>query len=121
MRFLSAPWVGLLESGAWIGNARHGNACAARLAAQVADLPGIDLLFPAQANALFLKAPAAVLAGLRDRGWRFYTFIGGGARFMFAWDALPERVEALAADIRALCLSSASSEEIVFSREYEPV
>ncbi len=32
MRFLSAPWIGLLESGAWLGNARHGNACATRLA-----------------------------------------------------------------------------------------
>ena len=32
MRFLSAPWVGLFESGAWLRNAAHGNACAARLA-----------------------------------------------------------------------------------------
>jgi threonine aldolase len=42
-----------------------------------------------------------VLEALRNRGWSFYTFIGGGARFMFAWDADPARVDALAADIRA--------------------
>ena len=47
-------------------------------------------------------APEAKLEALRQRGWRFYTFIGGGARFMFAWDADPARVDALARDIRAV-------------------
>ena len=37
---------------------------------------------------------------MRALGWRFYTFIGGGARFMFAWDADDARVAELAADIR---------------------
>lgn len=100
MRFLSAPWVGLLESGAWLANARHGNACATWLAGQVADLPGVELMFPVEANAVFLTAPEAVLDALRARGWRFYTFIGGGARFMFAWDADKARVAALAEDLR---------------------
>ena len=40
------------------------------------------------------------MQALRDKGWRFYTFIGGGARFMFAWDAETVRVDELAADIR---------------------
>jgi threonine aldolase len=102
MRFLAAPWVGLLESGAWLRNAAHGNAAAARLAARVADVPGVAPIFPVEANAVFLRAPDAILDGLRARGWRFYTFIGGGARFMFAWDADPARVEALADDICAL-------------------
>jgi threonine aldolase len=107
MRFLSAPWIGLLDSGAWLGNARHGNAAAARLAGAIEGLPGIDFLFKVEANSVFLKAPEAVLEALRQRGWRFYTFIGGGARFMFAWDADPTRVDALAADIRAAALANA--------------
>lgn len=102
MRFLAAPWVGMLEDGAWLRNARHGNACARRFAAAVADLPGIDLLFPVEANAVFLGMPPAAMEALRARGWRFYTFIGGGARFMFAWDAQPARVDALIADLRAV-------------------
>lgn len=100
MRFIAAPWVGMLESGAWLRNATHGNACAARLAEAIDGLPQVSLMFPVEANAVFLKAPAPVLDALRSRGWRFYTFIGGGARFMFAWDADPARVDALAADIR---------------------
>lgn len=63
-------------------------------------IAGIELLFPVQANSVFIKAPEPVMAELRARGWRFYTFIGGGARFMFAWDADAQRVEQLAADIR---------------------
>ena len=102
MRFLAAPWVGLLETGAWLKNARHANACAARLAAAVADLTDFKAMFPVQANAVFLRASAGRLEALRQRGWQFYTFIGGGARFMFAWDADPERVDALARDIRAV-------------------
>ncbi|MBV1834370.1 threonine aldolase family protein [Novacetimonas pomaceti] len=101
MRFLSAPWVGLLESGAWLRNGAHGNACAARLADAIKDVPGLELMFPVQANALFLRASEKVFTALRERGWRFYTFIGGGARFMFAWDADPARVDELAADIAA--------------------
>ncbi|MEP9359101.1 low specificity L-threonine aldolase [Sphingomonas sp. KR3-1] len=100
MRFLSAPWIGLLESGAWLRNAEHGNALARGFAAQVADLPGVRPIFPVESNSVFLEAPAAVLDRLAARGWRFYTFIGGGARFMFAWDAQPERVAQLAADLR---------------------
>jgi threonine aldolase len=99
MRFLSAPWVGMLESGAWLGNAAHGNACAARLARAIEGLPEVELMFPVEANAVFVKAPEAVLEQLRTLGWRFYTFIGGGARFMFAWDADVARVDALAGDI----------------------
>lgn len=107
MRFLAAPWVGLLEGGTWLSNAVHGNACAAHLAAEVQGLPGIAPIFPVQANAVFLGAPDEVLEGLRSRGWKFYTFIGGGARFMFAWDADLARVDALASDIRELSLQAA--------------
>ncbi|WP_445680850.1 threonine aldolase family protein [Radicibacter daui] len=105
MRFLAAPWVGLMETGAWISNARHSNHCAKRLAAQIADVPGVELMFPVEANAVFLRAPEGVLEKLRARGWRFYTFIGGGARFMFAWDASPARVDELASDIKAVAES----------------
>jgi threonine aldolase len=106
MRFLSAPWVGMLESGAWLRNARHANTCARRLAEQVVGLPGVSLMFPVQANGVFIHAQPAVLERLRACGWRFYTFIGGGARFMFAWDADMAEVDRLAADIKA-CASAA--------------
>ena len=103
MRFLSAPWLGILENDAWLKHARHANAMAQRLSAGLQVLPGAQLLFPTQANGVFCELPLTVLDGLRARGWRFYTFIGaGGARFMCGWDTLPESVDALLADIRTL-------------------
>ncbi|MDO9599145.1 MAG: low specificity L-threonine aldolase [Azoarcus sp.] len=103
MRFLAAPWLGILEDDAWLHHARHANAMAQRLAAGLASVPGAELLFPVEANGVFANLPAAVLDGLRVRGWRYYTFIGaGGARFMCAWDTRPESVDALLKDIRAL-------------------
>ncbi len=100
MRFLAAPWVGLLESGAWLRNAEHANRCASYFAEQVATIPGVELAAPVEANAAFLQAPDSILNALRARGWKFYTFIGGAARFMFSWDADLARVDVLCRDLR---------------------
>jgi threonine aldolase len=106
MRFLAAPWVRMLESGAWLRYADHANTCATEFARKLSDLPQVELMFKVEANAVFLKLPPAVAEGLHERGWMFYTFIGGAARFMFAWDAEPERMNALVNDLHALCLAS---------------
>jgi threonine aldolase len=104
MRFLAAPWIGMLQDGAWLRHARHSNACASRLSEGLSDIKQVNLMAPAQANAVFATLPEATLAELKHRGWRFYTFIGsGGARFMCAWDTTPEDVDALLADIRQTC------------------
>ena len=101
MRFLSAPWVGLLEDGAWLRHARHANAMAALLECRFQEL-GVPLLFPREANGVFAELPAEATAALRAKDWLFYTFIGaGGCRFMCSWDTEPADVEALAADLRA--------------------
>jgi threonine aldolase len=102
MRFISAPWLGLLEDETWLANARHANAMALRLHAALQRLPAVELLHAPQANAVFARLPAPAVAALRSRGWRFYEFIaGGGCRFMCAWDTTPESVDAFAADIAA--------------------
>ena len=100
MRFLAAPWIGMLETGAWLKNGAHANRCATYFAEQVAGIRGIRLASPAEANAVFITASDPVLARLREMGWRFYTFIGGAARFMFAWDSDLRRVDELVRDLR---------------------
>ena len=103
MRFLSAPWLGILDNNIWLKHARHANAMAQRLASGLADIPGTSLLFPVEANGVFANVPAPVQEGLRARGWRFYTFIGaGGVRFMCAWDTSEESVDTLLADLHEL-------------------
>ena len=101
MRYLSAPWVGLLENDAGRRHATQANQCARLLAELVKDVPGVELMFPVQANGVFLQLSEPAIAALTGLGWRFYTFIGsGGARFMCSWDTEQDRVRQLAADIR---------------------
>jgi threonine aldolase len=106
MRFLAAPWVGMLESGAWLTNAEHANRCARYFAEQIANIPNVTIAAPVDANTVFLMASDDILNGLRSRGWKFYTFIGGAARIMFAWDTDLKRVDALARDLRTCAVSS---------------
>jgi len=105
MRFISAPWVGMLEDDVWLRNARHANAMARRLYEGIVDLPGVRVMHPPEANAVFAFLPQRVIATLQqDKGWRFYDFIaGGGCRLMCAWDTRPESVDAFAADMVAAC------------------
>jgi threonine aldolase len=106
MRFLSSPWLAMLEDGVWLRHAAHANDMARRLAARVAALPGAELLLPTEANAVFVNLPIAAGEALRQRGWAFYNFIGGGARFMCSWATTPDAVDELADDI-ARCLGAA--------------
>ena len=102
MRFLAAPWVGMLQEGAWLRYARHANAMAALLETRLRELSGVKLLFPREANSVFAQLPPAAAERLRAEGWRFYTFIGqGGARFMCSWDTTEADVEAFAAALAA--------------------
>ena len=103
MRFISAPWLGLLENAVWLDNARHANAMARLLHSRIRDLPGVRILFPVEANAVFAELPPGIADALRAKGWRFYHFIGaGGCRFMCAWDTRPDTIEALATDLASL-------------------
>ena len=99
MRFLSAQWVGMLEGGAWLKNAGHANSLARRLAATLTKIPGIELLREPEANAVFVTMPPEIAAGLKQRGWQFYSFIGGGYRFMCSWATQPADIDALTADL----------------------
>lgn len=102
MRFLTAPWVGMYESDAWLRHARHANACANRLEAALREIPRIEIMYPVQANSVFLKLPQTWIDRLRASGLRFYTFIGGGARFMCSWATTEEDIDSLTATIREI-------------------
>ncbi len=105
MRFLAAPWLGVLEDDAWLRHAAHANAMARRLARALEGVPGTRLLAPVEANGVFVDMPLSLIAALRERGWQFHEFVGAtGVRLMCAWDTPPEAVDALVADVHA-CLS----------------
>jgi threonine aldolase len=96
MRFLSAPWLAMLRDDTWLGNARHANAVARRLASALAAHPTLHPLYPVEANAVFVQLPDDAVARLRARGWQFLTSIGGGARFVCSWATTEAAVDRLA-------------------------
>src|ERR1043166_4921776 len=103
MRFLSAPWVGMLKDGAWLRNAKNANTMAAHLETSLRNLADVKLLMPRQANAVFAELPRAAIEGLWSKGWMFYTFIGqGGCRLMCSWDTHSEDVDAFVSDLKSL-------------------
>ncbi|MGA3129879.1 MAG: low specificity L-threonine aldolase [Terracidiphilus sp.] len=100
MRFLAAPWVGMIESGVWLKNADHANVCARYFAEQIGTIQNVRVVSSVQANAVFVCTSSAILQAVRERGWKFYTFIGGAARFMFSWDSDLQRIDQLCRDLR---------------------
>jgi threonine aldolase len=102
MRFLSAQLVALFEGDLWLRSARQANAMAARLADEVAPIPGVRLTQVSQANEVF-----AVLApGIADRvrqTHRFYDWnrATGEVRWVCAFDTTDDDVDGLVAAVRA--------------------
>ena len=101
MRFMAAQWVAMLESGAWRTNARHANAMAQRLEAELRALPGVQVLHPVEANAVFVQFPAGWSDALHARGWHYYS-IADGDRLMCSWDTTEEDITALITDVRQI-------------------
>jgi threonine aldolase len=103
MRFMAAPWVGLLRDGAWLRNAANANRTAQRLEEKLRDVPGLDIAFPCEANSVFVRMPSGKADAVRARAWRFYeTHSIACSRLMCSWDTTDEDVDQLAADIRSV-------------------
>jgi len=102
MRFLAAQLEALLSDGLWHRNASHANAMAARLAAAVGSLPGLTIVHPVQANAVFARLPRAAIEQVLERH-RFYYWDEREniVRWMCSWDTTPGDVDTFAASIRA--------------------
>ena len=106
MRFISAPWITMLESEGWLANAKAANSAARKLAAQLEPIEGIEISYPVEANAVFLKMDETVIKRLKDKGWFFYQFIGeGSARFMTSWATTDEKIDELVADLHEVTAS----------------
>jgi len=97
-RYLAAQLLAMLEEDVWLANARAANAAAQVLA----EACGERLIYPVEANELFLRATAAEAAALRTQGYDFYDWGAGEIRLVTSWDQDMDAVARLAAAIRAL-------------------
>jgi len=97
-RMLAAQILAMLDNDLWLANARAANAAAQVLAKAAPD----RLVYPVEANELFLKVTADEATRLRSQGFDFYDWGVGEIRLVTSWDQQGEAVEKLAAAIRAL-------------------
>lgn len=94
MRFLSAQLVAYLENDLWLKNASHANQMASRLAEGLQSIPGVKILFPVEANEIFVEFAPEILQTLQTAGFKFYIFDGKQmGRLVTAFNTLPEDVE----------------------------
>lgn len=109
MRFLAAPWVGMLAEGAWLRHAAHANACAQALAHGLAALPGVEVLTPVHGNAVFVALPPGTAEAMHARGWHFYLFTPTHHRLMCSWATTQTEIDALVADLAQVLAARSTS------------
>jgi threonine aldolase len=109
-RFLAAQFVAMFEGDLWRRNAAHANAMAARLAAGLAGIPGVQITQLVQANGVFAVMPRDAADAVRAR-WPFYTWdeTKREERLMCSWDTTAEEVDAFADALAEACGATARS------------
>jgi threonine aldolase len=97
-RYLAAQLLAMLDGDLWLDNARAANAAAQALATAAAD----RLVYPVEANELFLNVSAEEAGRLRGAGFDFYDWGPGEIRLVTSWDQQGVALERLASAIAAL-------------------
>jgi len=97
-RMLAAQILALLEDDLWLENARSANSAARILGEAAPD----RLIYPVEANEIFLRATDEEAAALRAKGFDFYEWGEGQIRFVTSWNHTADTVRPLADAIRDL-------------------
>ena len=97
-RFLAAQILAMLQDDLWLANARAANAGAQVIATAAAD----RLIYPVEANEIFIRLSADEAAQLRAIGFDFYDWGEGQARLVTSWNQSADDIRPLADAIAAL-------------------
>jgi threonine aldolase len=101
MRYIAAQFERLLTDGLWMTYAAHSNAMAAKLLANVREIPGIRVTRPAPCNAIFATMDRDAIERARAEFF-FYTFdeLLPEIRWMTHWATEPKDIDAFTACLR---------------------
>ena len=97
-RYLAAQLLAMLDGDVWLHNARAANA-AAQVLGKAA---GTRLVYPVEANELFVRMTVDEATMIRAQGFDFYDWAPGEVRLVTSWDQDMDAVAKLAAAIGAL-------------------
>lgn len=99
--YQGASWLGLLEENLWLENATNANDMASYLEAGLKAIEGVKLLYPVDANIVFVNMPKKLADKLLEDGWVFYDFPKiGGWRFVCSWNTQKVDIDRLLQAIR---------------------
>jgi threonine aldolase len=102
MRYLGAQVDALLRDDLWLRNAGQANAMASRLATGLAAIPGVDVVYPVEADAVFARLSPEHIATLQKE-WTFHVWDEPASvvRWMAAFDTQESDVDEFLAAIAA--------------------
>jgi threonine aldolase len=97
MRYLSVQLGALLRKDLWLKNARRANRMAKLLESLVRRIPGVQVVYPVEANGVFARVAPRAIRKLRKR-YFFYTWDEKQSivRWMCSWDTTEADVRAFA-------------------------
>jgi threonine aldolase len=103
MRYISAQFIAYLENDLWLKNARHANQMTTYLYNLLKSNDNLTWYVPPEANSQFVCMSEEALEALH-REYYFYTWDSSKnmARWMTAWDAGQDDMDAFALDIQRL-------------------
>ena len=106
MRFIAAQFDAYFENDLWRRNAEHSNKMAQLLYNSVKDIPGVEIVYPVQANGVFAKLPREVWKALQEYCF-FYDWDEDAnvVRWMCAYDTTEEDIQRFAQKLRELLVS----------------
>ncbi|HPD95647.1 MAG TPA: low specificity L-threonine aldolase [Tenuifilaceae bacterium] len=101
MRYISAQFSAYLENDQWKKMAAHSNKMAELLAQKVAEIKGVKITRPVEANAVFAILPSEIIPKLQKE-YFFYVWDEetSEVRWMTSWDTTPEDIDNFANAIR---------------------
>jgi threonine aldolase len=100
MRFASAQLIAYVENGLWLEMGGASNKVAARIAAELRDIPAARLLAPIEVNEIFLQLPSKAMDALEADGFQFYRRSKTLARFVCRFDTTEAEAQSLIAALR---------------------
>ena len=106
MRLLSSQLDAYFTDGLWLSNARHANVMARRVVAGLTPLKGTSLLYPVEANEIFVVLPARMNDALQEAGAQYHPWPSDrpgerAFRLVTAFDTDPAAIEKFLAIAKA--------------------
>ncbi len=103
MRFIAAQFKAYFTDDLWKRNAEHSNAMAKQLYNAIKDEKGLDVVYPVQANGVFVRLPREVWTRLQEK-YFFYDWDEDDnvVRFMCSFDTTTEDIVSFADTLKEL-------------------